>query len=140
MGRPRKYANDAERKAADRVRKMNKRTNQDAECPNNQDKRTELVVNGQNKRTDIEPPSKRTHENNYTPFAWHPEVDLKIFDGHGRFSPVNGFVLVSRRSEPNGNTIHGVVTEHDWRARLDQSCVHDGQRLAGWSCKECLPA
>jgi len=125
MGRPRKWASDAERK----------RTERGQPCPNtpvSDSKRTD-------KRTEPQASSKRTHENNYTPFAWHPEVDIKIFDGHGRFSPVNGFVLVSRRSEPNGNTLHGVVTEHDWRTRLDQSCVHDGQRLSGWSCKPCLP-
>lgn len=134
MGRPRKWKNDAERMAANRPSKRtkpeSKRTDSALECSDTQSKRIELAVNEQ---------SKRTHENNYTPFSWHPEVNLKIFDGHGRCSPVNGFVLVSRRSDPNGNTLHGVVVEHDWRARLDQSCLHDGQRLSGWSCKECLP-
>ena len=68
MGRPRKWASDAERKAS-------KRTNQIAAGPDTQDKRTDLAVNGHSKRTEIEPPSKRTHENNYTPFAWHLEID-----------------------------------------------------------------
>ena len=68
---------------------------------------------------------------------WHPEINIKMFEGRGRMSPVNGYVMVSKRSEPNGNTVNGVVTEADWRARLDKICTHG---LAGWACKECLPA
>src|SRR3990167_2787369 len=78
------------------------------------------------------------HENNYTPFAWHPEIDQSRFEGHGRGVAVDGYVLVSLGIVPDGQIECGVVTEQNWRARLDQSCLHDGQRLSGWSCKECL--
>jgi hypothetical protein len=103
MGRPRKYANDAERKAADRVRKTIKRTDQEV------------------KRTSI----------------WHTEISQDRFKGVGRGIPVDGYVLVSLKSEPNGNTLQAVVSHADWTDRLDKVCAHG---LAGWSCKECLPA
>ena len=67
---------------------------------------------------------------------WRPEINLKTFEGHGRMSPVNGYVMVSKRSEPNGDTVNGVVSEDTWHARLDKVCAHG---LAGWSCKQCLP-
>lgn len=69
------------------------------------------------------------------------DVDTKIFDGHGRGVPINGYVLVTRRSPSwvNGELtgeLSGVVTEQVLRNRLTQRCKHN---LAGWSCKPCLP-
>src|SRR3990172_13006585 len=68
---------------------------------------------------------------------WHPEISQDRFKGVGRGIPVDGYVLVSIKSEPNGNTEHGIVDVDTWRARLNKVCAHG---LAGWSCKSCLPA
>jgi hypothetical protein len=51
---------------------------------------------------------------------------------HGRGCPVNGYVLVATK---DSNSFGKVVSEEDWRARLDWTCKH-GQE--GWSCKGCL--
>jgi len=67
---------------------------------------------------------------------WHPEISQDRFKGKGRGVPVDGYVLVSIKSEPNGNTEHGIVDVDTWHARLDKGCAHG---LAGWSCKPCLP-
>src|SRR3990167_770439 len=68
---------------------------------------------------------------------WHPEISQDRFKGKGRGVPVDGYVLVSIKAEPNGNTEHGIVDVDTWRARLNKVCAHG---LAGWSCKSCLPA
>src|SRR3990172_8071924 len=119
MGRPRKWASDAERK----------RTEREHSCPNtpvSDSKRTD-------KRTEIQPPSKRT-VNEHS--IWHPLISQDRFKGVGRGIPVDGYVLVSLKSEPNGDTEHGIVDVDTWHARLDKVCAHG---LAGWSCKPCLP-
>ena len=122
MGRPRKWASDAERMAAKRC--------------------SDIPVNEQSKRTPDEPPSKRTHKR--TGIEWHPEISQDRFKGVGRGIPIqadsktdseSGYVLVSLRSEPNGDTQNAVVSEQAWRERLETRCTHG---LAGWACKQCL--
>lgn len=66
---------------------------------------------------------------------WHPEIDQSIFDGKGRFFPVDGYVLISLGRVPDDMPEHGVVTEKDWLARLDHKCKHG---YSGWTCKACL--
>lgn len=123
MGRPKKWANDAERMAAKRSDTPGKRTVNEQIDPG---KRTKRAVNEQNKRTQS---SKRTGIN------WHPEIDQSTFDGRGRGVPVNGYVLVSLGAVLDGKPECGVVTHVDWLARLETRCAHG---LHGWSCKPCL--
>lgn len=128
MGRPRKWASNTERMAAIRE---SKRTTPVRKCADIPSKRTHEPVNAQSKRTELQPPSKRTQS------IWYPEISQDRFKGVGRGIPVDGYVLVSRKSEPNGNTEQGIVDVETWRAKLDRVCNHG---LAGWSCKACLPA
>ena len=114
MGRRKKWTTDAERMRAKRGTV-----------------RSDIGINEQINEQ-IMPPVKTDTKTN---IKWHPEVDLKMFEGKGRGVPVNGFVMISRRSNPNGDTEHGVVTEADWRARLKNKCSHG---FWGWSCKDCL--
>lgn len=71
---------------------------------------------------------------------WVEGVDLSRFDGHGRGEPVDGLVLVYRRSpqlirgEYDGELV-GVVDVTDWRKRLGEVCEHG---FSGWACKPCL--
>lgn len=66
-------------------------------------------------------------------YSWIKVTDeiFSFFDGVGRGTPVKGFVLISRGS----NKEDGVVTEDEWKARLDYTCKHGRQ---GWGCKVCL--
>ena len=93
--------------------------------------------------TKVKPPQNVTPRNSNTAakpgtghnIQWHPEVDQSIFDGHGRMSPVNGYVLISLGAVPDGQPECGVVTEAEWRERLKHKCSHG---FWGWSCKKCL--
>ena len=63
------------------------------------------------------------------------DTNQSLFIGHGRGCPVEKdgkrYVMISLK----GNDNHGVVSEEDWKARLDYTCKHGRE---GWSCKECL--
>ena len=96
MGRPRKWANDAERMAAKRC--------------------SDIPVNEQDKRT----PIKRTHKR--TGITWHPEISQDRFNGRG--IPVDGYVLVSLGAVAEGSPDCGVVSDQDWRERLTYTCTH----------------
>jgi hypothetical protein len=73
---------------------------------------------------------KRMTERGEPDYKWL-KVPLSLFDGKGRGMPVDGFVLISRSSDIEDS----VVSEEDWKARLDYCCKHGRE---GWSCKECL--
>ena len=77
--------------------------------------------------------NKRMTDRGEPPYKWQKvsQETLQLFNGKGRGVPVNGLVLVSR----GGEIEDSVVTEKDWKARLDYTCKH-GQE--GWSCKVCL--
>ncbi len=77
--------------------------------------------------TDAQPP----------PFKWQDKPE-SMFDGKGRGVPVDGFVMVARKyikTDGFTDTVHGVVTQQDWLARLKYKCPHD---YKGWTCKKCL--
>lgn len=71
------------------------------------------------------------------PYEWL-DIPLSKFDGKGRGTPVDGFVMVSRgwiQDEGETKVLQGVVSEKAWRERMDWTCKHG---LEGWSCKRCL--
>lgn len=75
------------------------------------------------------------------PYKWLP-VSPDLFDGYGRGVPIEvegqRVVLVSKgfRKDKDGAWVEqGVVSEKDWKARLDYTCKHGRE---GWSCKLCL--
>ncbi len=69
------------------------------------------------------------------PIKWHPEINQKIFDGHGRGVPVDGFVLISMGRVADNMPECQVVAETDWMTRLAHKCDHS---YKGWTCKPCL--
>ena len=131
MARPRKWASDAERKAAKRINgrpsEINGQTESVAEHADG--------INGHepNKRTrpDAEPPG-------FVRFVHQPHVPLSLFASHGRgtvrrHTDGRDYVMVSRHAGSDLGEL-GVVAADDWIARLSQSCIH-GNR--GWSCHTC---
>ena len=113
MGRPKKWASDAERKAS---------------------KRTSPVVNGQIEA--VSGQSKRTEDSKRTSIKWE-DVPLSHFSGKGRGVVVDGYVMVSLGLEHEER----VVSEDTWRGRMSHQCIHDAQHKVGaWSCKPCLLA
>ena len=71
-------------------------------------------------------------------FRHQPHVPMSLFDGAGRGSPRthtdgNAYVLVSRHAGSDLGEL-GIVSAHDWHARLAQRCAHG---LHGWSCHTC---
>ena len=115
MGRPKKWASDADRKAAKRG--VNGQPD---------------GVNGQNQASKRTEPAVNGHEG-FVFFRHQPQVPLSLFDGVGRGSPRGGFVMVSRHEGSEFGEL-GVVTQADWEARLRQMCEH-GHR--GWACHVC---
>lgn len=83
--------------------------------------------------TNLQPKSATVQPVNITtPITWHPEVDHSIFAGRG--VPVDGFVLISMGSVPEGKEECQVVAENTWQARLKEVCSHG---FKGWTCKQC---
>lgn len=75
------------------------------------------------------------------PYTWLP-VNPSHFDGHGRGQPITvegqRVVLISKgwnKVEGGLDLDQGVVSEEDWKARLDYTCKHGRE---GWACKLCL--
>jgi len=95
MGRPKKWENDAERKASKRTESNSKRTETEVVCP---DTRVNGQINGL--------------------------PDVSSFDGHGRGVPVNGYVLISLGAVEEGKPEGMVISEAIWRDRLDKRCQH----------------
>ena len=76
---------------------------------------------------------KRMEERGEPVYKWQTVPHLmEELKSNGRGVPVKGFVLVGTKDK---NSYGSVVSEEDWRARLDWTCKHGRE---GWSCKECL--
>lgn len=70
------------------------------------------------------------------------DLPVSAFEGRGRGTPaeINGkmCVMVSRgwiQDEGEMKSEQGIISEKDWKARLDYTCRHGRD---GWSCKICL--
>lgn len=115
MPRPRKYEDDASRRAAEAERKRESRMS-GKPCPENS-------VSG---------------KPGFVYFQNCPDVPLSVFDGRGYPREYKGrrYVMVARHQGGIDVTSpeHGVVTESDWLARLSLRCDHG--RL-GWACHVC---
>lgn len=75
------------------------------------------------------------------PYEWL-DIPLSIFDGKGRGVPVERdgkrVVMISRgwRNIEGGLDLdQSVVSEADWKLRLNYTCKHGRD---GWACKKCL--
>ena len=131
MGRPRRWASDAERMAAKRRAAVNER----AEAA------LDPVVN-EHEGQAIEAPEINEHPaDGLVQFNDQPHVPhdgpLWIGAGRGTSREYKGehYVLVSRSVREAGeDDRHGVVTAADWNARLSQTCWHG---LKGWACHVC---
>ena len=77
---------------------------------------------------------KRMEENGEPFYEWKtvPPDIMKELETQGRGVPVKGYVLIATKDK---DSFGSVVSEEDWRARLDYTCKHGRE---GWSCKECL--
>lgn len=74
---------------------------------------------------------------NEPPYEWL-DIPIERFNGKGRGTPVDGYVMVSRgwiQDDGEMKVEQGVVTEKAWKDRMDWTCRHG---LEGWSCKRCL--
>ena len=150
MGRPRKWANDAERKAAKRINgRVNGQvgeaeTMNEAETSREPSKRTrpeseiveaEIPVEAETYEAETRVEAETS---GFVHFRHQPHVPLALFAGQGRGTVrrhTDGldYVMVSRHAGSDLGEL-GVVAADDWIARLSQSCIH-GNR--GWSCHTC---
>ena len=152
MARPRKWANNAERMAAQRH--LSAQATESRVNAHEPDVRIGRV-NEQN-----EPPAEGSvaieaefasvysytsadlYAHLFVRFRDQPQVphdckaDPWIGAGRGTVREYKGrrLVLVARGTTDPDAPEHGVVTEADWTARLAQTCEHG---LKGWSCHEC---
>ena len=122
MAMPKKYASDADRKAA-RIEAQRQR-------------RREAVKPIEAETLDDAascPPGFVAFED-----CRHVPHDGPLWAGAGRGTPRTyqgaRFVLVARGTVDPEQPEHGVVTLADWSARLAQYCRHG---FAGWSCRVC---
>ena len=127
MGRPRRWANDAERMAAKRI---NEQVNEQmADAPSLEaNKRTRPVAEA----------PRASEAAGFVAFRHQPHVPLSLFASQGRGTVrrhMDGkdYVMVSRHAGSDLGEL-GVVAADDWLARLSQSCIH-GNR--GWACHTC---
>lgn len=117
MARPKKYATDADRLAAWRMKRNPGTKRNDETKP-------------------VEPETKRNAA--FVPYRTQPHVPLSLFDGFGRgtvrrHTDGRDYVMVSRHVGPDLGEL-GVVSAVDWSVRLGQRCEHG---RAGWACHRC---
>ena len=133
MGRPRKWASEAERLAAYRggvsVRDVSVR-------------KGGVSVQDGSVSVRIEPPVSvqdvSVRSPGFVRFRHQPHVPLSLFDGVGRgtirtHTDGQQYVMVSRHAGSDLGEL-GIVMVADWQARLPQRCDHG---LAGWACHSC---
>lgn len=132
MARPKKYASEAERKAAEAERKRLLRMSGKPRPENSDVRETDEAET----HVEAKPPDETN--SGFVPFRHQPHVPLALFDGHGRgtvrtHTDGREYVMVSRHTGPDVGEL-GVISAADWSARLGQLCEH-GHR--GWACHEC---
>lgn len=134
MGRPKKWASEAERLAAYRAKQS---VQDDGQTVRVDDEAVRIARESVRlERTDST--VNQSVDNGCIPFRHQAHVPMALFNGAGRGSPRthtdgHAYVLVSRHAGSDLGEL-GIVSAHDWQGRLAQRCGHGRH---GWSCHEC---
>lgn len=126
MARTRKWGSEAERLAAYRSRQTV------------QPEAQSVRIDDAPVRIEAETVQQPVRIDGFVRFRHQPHVPFALFDGQGRgtlrtHTDGQQYVMVSRHAGSGLGEL-GVVTAHDWHARLGQRCEHG---FTGWSCHTC---